>query len=111
MRLRFRFALAFLLLPAPLRAQRAVPAGLSAPAAVRPMSWRLPVAAGDRPHAWPYVAAGAAVGAVVTVGGIALALAHDKTECICSPITFAPVVVAGAALGAGGGYVVYRVRF
>lgn len=105
------FALALLLLPAPLRAQRAVPVGVAAPADVRPMSWRLPPAAERRPRAWPYVAVGAAVGAVATAGGIALALAHDKSECICSPIAFVPVVAAGAALGAAGGYVVYRVRF
>lgn len=69
----------------------------------------VPAAADRRPRAWPYVAGGAALGALATAGG--LALAHAKSECICSPLAFAPVVAGGAGLGAGAGYLVYRVRF
>ena len=113
MRIRLALALlALLALPAPLSAQRLAPAGfLTAPAAVRPMSWRAAMAADGRPRAWPYITVGAAVGALATAGGIALSVARDKSDCICSPLVFAPVVVGGAALGAGAGYVVYRVRF
>jgi hypothetical protein len=97
---------------APLGAQRPAPVAAIAatPSPQGAFAWRAPSAARGRPRAWPYVVGGALVGAVATAGGIALVLSHGETECICSPIAFAPVIAGGAVLGAGAGYVVYRIR-
>lgn len=113
MRLRLVLALWFLAAPGPLFAQRLAPAGV---AAARPLprgASRTTWAAADRrrPRAWPYWAGGAALGALVTAGGLALAVAHSDKEFLGPPFALIPVVVGGAALGAGAGYVVYRIRF
>ena len=60
---------------------------------------------------WPYVAIGAFVGGVATVAAVSWSLEQSGKECICSPMTFVPVVVGGAVLGGTGGYIVYRIRF
>ena len=58
----------------------------------------------------PYVLAGSLIGAGATVGAIWISLARSNTECICSPLEFAPVVVGGAVVGALLGVAVYAAR-
>lgn len=81
------------------------------PRAPQAAAMRLTASEARRPRQWPYVAGGATIGALATAGSLAYWFSKNNTECICSPFMFAPVVLGGAALGAGAGYVVYRVRF
>ena len=64
------------------------------------------------PSAWRYVATGALVGGAVAAAviGVAYAQARD-TECMGCVFYIPPVLVGGAVLGAGTGYVVHRIRF
>jgi len=63
-----------------------------------------------RGSAAPYVLGGATVGALGMVVGLAAYSRHIKTETVMvSPLALAPAVAGSAVLGAGLGYVVYRV--
>jgi hypothetical protein len=102
--------------PRPAGAQRPMPAGLhgalpavvqgSARSALAPMR-DTPVP--RRPPAWPYVLGGAMLGGAIMAGGLALAL--QDGESLTQPVAYVPAVAGAAVLGAGGGYLVYRLRF
>ena len=104
--------------PAGAQHARALRAGPVPPAlALDPAAWReaAPPAQtppGPTPSAWRYVATGALVGGAVAAAviGVAYAQARD-TECMTCVLFIPPVLVGGAALGAGTGYVVHRIRF
>lgn len=66
-------------------------------------------AAPRRRSAAPYVWGGAAVGVLAMGGGLALYFRRTKGECLCNPVALAPAFAGAAALGAGAGYVTYRV--
>lgn len=57
----------------------------------------------------PHVLGGAAIGAAAMILGLVIA-SNRHDDGIMHPITLAPAVALGAAVGALGGYVVYRVR-
>jgi hypothetical protein len=65
--------------------------------------------ASSRPRATRYVLWGAAVGAGLSAAHWARTAAGD--DCDCRFVDGWPVIAGYTALGAGGGYVVYRVRF
>ena len=66
--------------------------------------------AAQGPRAWPYVVTGAVLGAVAMGAGIAIHMEQTNDEFLGSPFAFLPAIAAGAALGGGIGYVVYRIR-
>ena len=59
---------------------------------------------------WPYVVIGAFVGGVATVAALSWSIDQSGKDCVCSPLTFAPIAAGGAVLGGAAGYVVYRIR-
>jgi len=66
-------------------------------------------AGGRRRSAAPFVWGGAAVGALGMVAGLAIYFHQSKPETVMvPPLAFAPAVAGSSALGAGLGYVVYR---
>jgi hypothetical protein len=65
----------------------------------------------QRPRAWPFIVGGTVVGAAAMAGAIAIYFERTNAECICSPFAFVPAVAAGGAVGAGLGYIAYRVAF
>ncbi|GLC24653.1 hypothetical protein [Roseisolibacter agri] len=100
------------LAPTPADAQRPAPAGVvGRSATLAPMTDAplLHAPTPRRPPAWPYVLGGAVLGGAAMAGGLALALRDG--ESLAHPIAYVPAVAGAAALGAGGGYLVYRLRF
>jgi hypothetical protein len=93
-------------------AQRSAPVGVVRPASrvALLVVQRVPRER-QRPRAWPFVVGGAVVGGAAMAGAIAIYFERTDAECICSPFAFVPAVAAGGAVGAGLGYVVYRVAF
>jgi len=98
--------------PRPVGAQRlAQPAGGRAVRAASRLGVPAPrpaLGAEGRPSAAPYVWGGAAVGVLAMGAGLAIYFRQTKAECVCSPVGFAPAFAGAAALGAGAGYVAYR---
>jgi len=58
-----------------------------------------------------YIAVGAVIGALATAGGLALYAGQAEEDVVMSPLALVPVVLGGAALGGGVGYVVFRASF
>ena len=100
------------LAPMPTDAQRPTPAGVVGRSATLAPTTYAPMRAAPtprRPPAWPYVLGGAVLGGAAMAGGLALAL--RDSDSLTHPIAYVPAVAGAAALGAGGGYLVYRLRF
>lgn len=111
---RWSFALLLVLAPAGVIAQRAAPAGAHPtprPARANASPARLavvgPTTAGLRPRGRTFVLTGAALGAVA--GAALFGPRLDDAE-IGPALAYGLPAAAGAAVGAGAGYVVFRVR-
>ena len=111
----FLLALAALLVAAatPARAQFNTPSGLAPSSTAAPLAlsrtWQQPIA--DRAQSpWPYVGTGAVVGGIATIVGLVLYDDQSNNESLMPPIALAPVVLGGAAIGAGAGYLIYRIQ-
>ena len=106
--MRFRFSLSILaigLLAPPLVAQHAVPVGvargsLDVSPAVADSSTDI------RPSKKRYLISGAVLGATLTIVGFSF-----YTKVSLSDVLTSPAVILGSFVGAGAGYLVYRLRF
>lgn len=101
----FVLAVFFIFLTSELPAQRPVPAGVTRVSSLS-RNTQVDASTQNRPSKKTYVVVGALIGAAATIAGLSFFADVGSADVLVSP-----AAIAGALVGAGGGYLVYKMWF